>query len=180
MRSKLIAIVFFMTIIGWSCGHQSDFQDAAKGKNTIMQQLDGTLSLNMDKAACYSDAVNPSSNTAEWNVVVSKPGHYKVWLSSATIDTTNLKYSNPVKISFMDNLLEAAPVCDKIFRNSEEVSLPYFRADSYMGSFYISEPGRYDIQVISEKVQPKEAAKKITNMATDTRLLSVILTPMTR
>ena len=38
------------------------------------RKSDGTLALNIENATCYSDVVNPSSNTAEWNVVVSKTG----------------------------------------------------------------------------------------------------------
>jgi len=38
-------------------------------QNKILQQSDGTISLKVDKADCYQDMVNPSSNTAEWNVV---------------------------------------------------------------------------------------------------------------
>jgi hypothetical protein len=64
--------------------------------------------------------------------------------------------------------------------NSADVSYPYFRADSYAGSFYISEPGEHSIQVISEKVLTKEAMNRIPSGLNDTKLMSVILTPMTR
>ena len=148
--------------------------------NKVMQQADGSISLHVEKAECYSDKVNPSSNTAEWNVVVSKPGTFKVWLSSATKDTTNLSYVNSVKISLMDKLLDVNPECDKVVLNSDNVSLPYFRADSYMGSLYISEPGVYSIQVISEKVLSKAAMNNSNSGLDDTKLMSVILTPMTR
>jgi hypothetical protein len=67
-------------------------------QNKILQQEDGTISLKVDKADCYQDKVNPSSNTAEWNVRVSKSGRFNVWLSSATKDTTDLKYDNSVKL----------------------------------------------------------------------------------
>jgi len=178
MKSKLFAIVGLMSFLTWSCGTKSD--NKVVTENAVMQQADGTLSLNMEKATCYNDDVNPSSNTAEWNVVVSKPGRFKVWLSSATKDTTDLSYMNSVKISLLDNQLEVDPACDKIVRNSNEVSYPYYRADSYMGSFFISEPGQYNIQVISEKVLPREAMNNISSGLDDTRLMSVILTPNTR
>ncbi len=157
MKSKLFAIVGFISLLIWSCGTKSDRNNVTE--NSVIQQEDGTLSLNMEKATCYNDEVNPSSNTAEWNVVVSKPGRFNVWLSSATKDTTDLSYMNSVKISLLDNQLEVDPACDKIVRNSNEVSYPYYRADSYMGSFYISEPGQYNIQVISEKVLPRKATE---------------------
>lgn len=179
MKGKLIAIVLVSVLFGWSCGRNQALRNSEKG-NAILQQDDGTLSLNLDKAATYSDAVDPSSNTAEWNFIVSKPGRYKVWLSSATKDTTNLKYSAPVKLSFMDKLIEISPGCDKIVRNSGDIAYPYFRADSYMGSFYISEPGQYNIQIISEKVLSKELRSQISQVQSDTKLMSVILTPMTR
>jgi hypothetical protein len=33
---------------------------------------------------------NPQYNTAEWVFKVEKPGRYDVWLSSLTLDTTQL------------------------------------------------------------------------------------------
>jgi hypothetical protein len=178
MSRKVFTIVSVVVLLVWSCGKKSD-SDSVSG-NAILQEADGTLALNMEKATCYSDNVNPSSNTAEWNVVVSKPGTFKVWLSSATKDTTDLSYANSVKLSLMDKLLEVNPVCDKVVLNSENVAFPYFRADSYMGSLYISEPGEYSIQVISEKVLSKEAMNNRKSVPVNTRLMSVILTPMTR
>jgi hypothetical protein len=80
----------------------------------------------------------------------------------------------------MDDRLEANPACDKVVRNSNEVNYPYFRADSYMGSIYFSEPGEYNIQVISEKVLAKEEHSPANSLADDTKLMSVFLTPTTR
>jgi hypothetical protein len=177
MSRKIFTLFGLVLLLVWSCGRKSDSVNISD--NAILQEADGTLALNMENATCYSDIVNPSSNTAEWNVVVSKPGTYKVWLSSATRDTTNLSYINSVKISLLDKLLEVNPEIDKVVLNSDNVSYPYFRADSYAGSFYISEPGEYSIQVISEKVLTKEAMSQ-TSSANDTKLMSVILTPMTR
>jgi hypothetical protein len=180
MRRSIFAFIGLGSILLWSCGHLGDTKNLKDAENRITQQEDGTISLKLEKAACYSDVVNPSSNTAEWNVVISKPGRFKVWLSSATKDTTDLSYANSVKISLMDNQLEVNPVCDKIVQNSSDVPYPYFRADSYMGSFYISEPGEYNIQVISEKVTSKNARSQSSSPADNTKLMSVILTPMTR
>ena len=178
MSRKVFTIISLVVLLVWSCGKKSD--SGSISGNAILQEADGTLALNMEKATCYSDNVNPSSNTAEWNVVVSKPGTFKVWLSSATKDTTDLSYVNSVKISLMDKLLDVNPECDKVVLNSDNVSLPYFRADSYMGSLYISEPGVYSIQVISEKVLSKAAMNNSNSGLDDTKLMSVILTPMTR
>jgi hypothetical protein len=148
----------------------------------VLQQEDGTISLKLDKAACYGDAANPWDNTAEWKIVISKPGQFKVWLSSATRDTTNLDYANSVRISLLDDQLKADPACDRIIRNPAEFPSAYFRADSYMGSFFVSDPGEYIIQVISEKVIARNTAIRNTTYAPadDTMLMSVILTPKTR
>ena len=180
MKRKNFAFISLVTVILWSCSNQSERKGVNSGENLILQQEDGTISLKLEKAACYSDVVDPSSNTAEWNVVISQPGRYKVWLSSATKDTLDLNYTNAVKVSLLDNQLEADPECDKIIQNSDDVSYPYFRADSYMGSFYISEPGEYSVQVISEKVISKKARNQTASLSDNTRLMSVILTPMTR
>jgi hypothetical protein len=161
-----------------SCGKKSVSRNASV--NAILQDADGTLALNMENATCYSDKINPSSNTAEWNILVSKPGRFKVWLSSATKDTTDLSYVNSVKITLLDKQLEVNPACDKIVLDSDDVSFPYFRADSYMGSFYISDPGEYSIQLISEKVLSKEALNNRSDALDETKLMSVILSPITR
>jgi hypothetical protein len=148
--------------------------------NKILQQADGTISLKVDKADCYQDAVNPSSNTAEWSVVVKKSGRFNVWLSSATIDTTDLKYNNSVMLSILDNRIEAHPECDKIVLNSSDVSYPYYRADSFIGSLYIQDTGLYNIQIISEKIIPKDVKKENSKALDNSKLLSVFLTPIKR
>lgn len=178
MSRKIFTIFSLAALLVWSCGKKSETHNASV--DGILQDADGTLSLSIQNATCYSDVVNPSSNTAEWNIVVTKPGRFKVWLSSATKDTTELSYVNSVKITLLDNQLEVNPVCDRVVLNSNDVSFPYFRADSYMGSFYISEPGEYRIQLISEKVLSKEAMNSNKSLADDTKLMSVILSPMTR
>jgi hypothetical protein len=171
-------IISLVTILVWSCVYQRNTKDLQVAENGVLQQEDGTVSLKLDKAACYSDEVNPSNNTAEWNIVISKPGRFKVWLSSATKDTTDLSYANSVRISLSDDHLVVNPACDKIVQNSHDVPYPYFRADSYMGSFYLSEPGEYNIQVISEKVIAKNTGTKNASPTDDTILMSVMLTPM--
>lgn len=177
MSRLFFAVVGLMMLLTWSCG--SNNGKVGVSGNAIVQEADGTLELSMDDATCYSDEINPASNTAEWNVFVSKPGSFRVWLSSATKDTTRLNYNNSVKLSLLDKFLEITPACDKVIHDSKDVSFPYYRADSYMGSLYISEPGEYSIQVISEKVLPKEAYNNIPD-SDHTRLMSVILSPMTR
>ena len=178
MNGKIFTLASLVLLLAWSCGNKIDSRNVSE--NAVLQDSDGTFALNMSDADCYSDADNPASNTAEWTVVVSQPGTYKVWLSSATKDTTNLSYINSVKISLLDKLIEVDPEIDRVVLNSGDVSYPYFRADSYAGSFYFSEPGEYSIQVISEKVLPKEALNSNSSSPDDTKLMSVILTPLTR
>jgi len=157
-------------------GEKKDNKDLVQ--NTILQQEDGTISLLVDEADCYHDMKNPSSNTAEWDVVVSKSGRFNVWLSSSTKDTTNLKYKNKVMLSILDKRLETRPACDKIILNSSDVSLPYFKADSFMGELYIQDTGRFNIQLISEKIIPEGYSKNESATADESKLLSVFLTPI--
>jgi hypothetical protein len=180
MGKKNLAFIFcLVSILVWSCARQGNTKDLQEAENRILQQEDGTVSLILDKAERYSDKVNPSYNTADWNIVISKPGRFKVWLSSATKDTTHLKYLNSVRITLLDDHLEVNPACDKIVHNSGDVPFPYFKTESYMGSLYVSEPGEYNIQVISEKVLAKNTGAKDSTPVDDTMMMSIILTPMT-
>jgi len=164
----------------WSCGHTETTKTVAVSENRIVQQEDGQVSMKIEKAGLYCDQTNPSLNTADWNVVISKPGRFGVWLSSATKDTSDLKYLNSVRISLLDNRLEGKPACDKIVHNPGDASFPFYRADSYMGSVYVAEPGEYNVQVISEKVSGNQAGTPTSHQKDDTQLVSVMLTPLTR
>lgn len=175
---KKAAIVSLVSFMLWSCGNNPGRN--AVDQNAIQQQEDGTISLKIEEAACYFDNVNPSFNTAEWNVVVTKPGRYKVWLSSATSDTLNLDYSSSVKIVFLDSQIEANPECDEIVLNSQDIPYPFYRADSYMGTFSILEPGRYSIQAISDKIIPSGYGNKTASLEAETRIVSLYLKPVTR
>ena len=168
------------SILLWNCSGGSENESLMVAEELTMQQADGTISLRLANAGRYNDIADPSNNTAEWNVVFSKAGGYKVWLSSATRDTVNLNYSTSVKVNLSDSQLAAIPECDKIIRNSADVNYPYFRADSFMGSIYISEPGEYNIQVISDKVMPKESETQTESMSENSRLLAVFISPETR
>jgi hypothetical protein len=142
----------------------------------ILQGQDGTISLAVDRAVTYSDMSNPSDNTAEWNVLVSKKSRYNVWLSSYTRDTTSLNYQDSVRVSVEDNkILKALPTVDRIMENRTDGSMPY-RADSFIGSLVIPDTGLVSIQVISEKILPR----KETLGKEDSKLVSVILTPEKR
>jgi hypothetical protein len=173
----LIGIVIF-----YSCGNTGVQKEPKISvvRNKILQQADGTISLKVDKADCYQDEVNPSSNTAEWSVLVSKSGRFNIWLSSATKDTTDLKYNNSVKLSILDNRFEVHPACDKIVRNSSDVAYPYFRADSFLGSLYIQDTGLFNVQIISEKILTGDNKKGESTGSDNSKVLSVLLTPTTR
>jgi hypothetical protein len=181
MRRRIFAFIYGLAIVLiWSCGQQGTTKNTKEAENTIVQQADGTVSLKLEKAVCYSDAVNPTNNTADWNVVISKPGRFKVWITSATKDTSDLSYSSSVKVNILDDHMEVNPAIDKVVHNSGDVPQSYFRADSYVGSFYVPEAGEYNIQVISDKVITKNAASKTGSRVDDTMLLSVVLTPAIR
>jgi hypothetical protein len=92
----------------------------------------------------------------------------------------NLQYAGAVRINLLDDRLEGRPVGDKIVLDASEVKYPYYRADSYMGTFYIQEPGEYSIQVISEKAVPANEEVLINSSDSPAKLMSVILTPKTR
>jgi hypothetical protein len=177
MRINLIVLLAFAGVVLYSCknGNGKAGMENALAENAILQQQDGTISLQVDKADTYQDAQNPQSNTAEWNVLVSKSGRYNIWLSSATKDTTRLKYENSVLLSIKDDRLEVHPSVDKVIHNSSDVSYPYYRADSFIGSMYLPDTGVYSIQVISDKIVPEGSSDAAT--AEDTKLLSVSFTP---
>ncbi len=180
-RSIIVWMILVAVVLVWSCNRsQEHSMGKFRSENKIVQQEDGTISLKLDNAQCYSDKSNPSSNTAEWNVVVSKSGRYNVWLSSATTDTTDLHYNNSVMLNILDHRIEAHPECDKVVRNSSEVSYPYFRADSFMGSLYLQDTGLYNIQVISEKIVPDDYKPDESSKAENSKLISVLITPTTR
>ena len=174
----IVLVLSFVT----SCSSSGNKAGSGKNisKSKIVQQPDGTISLHVDYADCYSDMTNPSENTAEWDVIVSKRGRYNVWLSSATRDTTDLNYKNKVLVSVQDARIEGLPECDKIVRNSDDVSYPYYRADSFIGSMYIKDTGEFHIQVISEQILPKEISNGDVSGEDLSKLLSVSFTPVRR
>jgi hypothetical protein len=179
MRKRVIfCAAMIVSALLFSCGNKTGIGGA--DANSVRQDEDGTISLKLDKANCYSDMKDPSANTAEWNVVVSKSGRYNVWLSSATRDTTDLKYKNSVLVSVHNHRLEAVPACDRIIMNSADVKYPYFRADSFLGSMYLQDTGTYHIQVISEKIVPKDYNETEVSGDEISKLISVSFKPVTR
>jgi len=178
--SRVRGIVVMITGISFlfSCTNNTEVKHTDPALNHVVQQDDGSIELQVKKADCYSDKVNPSTNTAEWNVSVKKSGRFNVWITSATTDTTNLEYSNKVLLNVHDNVLEAIPVINKVVRNSSDVDYPYFRADSFMGSMYIQDTGLYAVQIISDGIIPENETED--SGSAKTKLVSVSLTPVVR
>jgi hypothetical protein len=179
MKRVVIVWLIVTGVILFAACSSTDRQQDGKmmvAENRIVQQNDGTISLKIDKAECYHDMVNPASNTAEWNVYVKKRGRYDVWLSSATRDTNDLKYKNSVLLSIRDSRLEVLPVVNRVVQNSTEVSRPYFQADSFIGSLYIQDTGTFNVQIISDKIFPKDYSGGSVDPADETKIVSVSLT----
>ena len=181
---SVILMVAFFSSCGKNVGSgentaTADVNSDSDG-NKILQEKDGSISLRVEKAALYHDVADPKNNTAEWSVLVSKSGRFDVWLSSSTIDTTNLRYRNNVRFNIRENNIEKRPGCDKIVLHSSDVSYPYFRADSFLGSLYIQDTGSYSITVISDKILPKDYNAAALNTDDSSKLISVFLTPITR
>lgn len=181
---KNLVVWFLAAGVGlYSCrsSNEKTYSDKQVKDEAIMQSQDGTISLEVVKADTYHDDKEPATNTAEWNVIISKSGRYDVWLSSATKDTTRLKYNNAVMLSIKDDLLEAHPSVDKIIPNASDVSYPYYRADSFIGSLYLKDTGIYSIQVISDMIVPETRDKERDHIEEgDTKLISVLFTPAER
>ena len=122
---------------------------------------------------------NPQYNTAEWLFTVNKPGRYDVWLSSLTCDTLQLRYADNVIITAGDSRLAKRPVSDQVVTDDKSVKKPWYRADSHMGSVFFGKPGEYQIQVISDRVEPHGSDNSDLNVDKHTLINSLILKPMT-
>ena len=179
IKIKLAFIIITGTTVLFSCNN-AQTSDGNDKINKIMQQPDGSIALHVKKAEWYRDKKNSSTNTAEWNVFISQSGRFDIWLSSATIDTTDLGYKNKVLLNINHNVLEVQPVINKIVKNDSEVESPYFRADSFMGSMYIQDTGLYLVQIISDKILPEDINDIGNTVAEKTKLFSVTLTPASR
>lgn len=181
---RKIFILLILVGMGFVCSCNNSSKKTEAGDHrigaAIKQQNDGLISLNIDKSDRYSDMTNPTGNTAEWKVVVSKSGRYNVWISSATKDTNDLRYKDKVRVSLQDLNVEAYPACDKIILNSTDVSYPWFRADSFIGSMFIENPGVFPVQIISEQIVPGDYQIHNNSAAEHSRLLAVYLTPASR
>ena len=180
MKTNLFVSVSLALIFIWSCTGQKDRKGAEVAGNAAVQEADGTLSLPLENAVYYSNLEDPSSNTAEWSVAISRAGRYSIWMSSATTDTTDFSYVRSFKINLQDTQIDLKPEDNKIIRNSADVNHPYYRADLKIGNFFFPEPGDYYIQVISDKILAKGQGPGNSQSDDKTRLLSLYLSPVTR
>lgn len=174
MGKSLLVLLAVAGLTLYSCSNDKVKSGDQLAENTILQQQDGTISLEVEKADTYHDVNEPESNTAEWSVVVSKSGRYDVWLTSAAKEPSQLKYINSVMLSIKDDMLEARPSIDKVLENSSDVTYPY-KADSFMGSLYLKDTGIYNIQIVSDRIVPGGEVQKADTE--DSKLVSVSLTP---
>lgn len=156
MRFRLIWLLGIF-IAMWACNNNT-LSDGDTDFDEIVQANDGRILLNLEDAYVLQDLTEPKRNTAEWSFKVLNKGRYEVWLTSHTKDTMNLNYDKPVIVHFGDTKLEVQPVGNEIVLNDKQVRMPYYRADSKMGSILIEDTGSYNIQVISEKVVSAEVS----------------------
>lgn len=133
--------------------------------------------LKIEEAQLLEVENKPQYNTAEWVFKVDKPGRWDVWLSSLTLDTLQLNFGGDVIITAGDTKIVKKPVSDRVVTEDESITGPWFRADSHMGSVFFSKPGEYQVQVISDKVEPHSS--DLSQLSIDKQILinSLIMKP---
>jgi len=182
MRNYIKILLFCaLTVLAGvtSCKNEGSAYDARhQAKPEKYADQDKGVELLIAEADLIQVDDNPQYNTAEWLFTVNKPGRFDVWLSSLTCDTLQLSYSDNVIITAGDTRLTKKPVGDEIIRNDKSVREPWYRADSHMGSIFFSQPGEYQIQVISDKVEPHSSDLSKLNIDKHTLINSLILKPM--
>jgi hypothetical protein len=171
----VIALVALVSMTG--CKDNRSTAVDKSGKNDRSAGHEGGVTLFIADADLIEVDSNPRYNTAEWNFTVKNPGRYDVWLSSLTCDTSHLRFNDIVTITAGDTRLEKRPIGDEIVTD-KSVKEPWFRADSHMGSIFFSEPGEYQVQVISDRVMPHHSDASGVSIDKHTLINSVILKPM--
>jgi len=176
---RITGIFAFAALIGiTSCKQEGSSADSGKqDMNDRIALNDGGVVLRIEDADLLQVDYNPQYNTAEWQFTVEEPGRYDVWLSSLTCDTTHLRYAENVIITAGDTRLTKRPVGDQIVRDDKSVREPWYRADSHMGSIFFSQPGEYQVQVISDRVEPHPSDVSRLNVDKHTFINSLILKP---
>jgi len=179
-RIKIISVFALAAIIGiTSCKQEGSSADSGRqDRSDRIAVNEGGVVLRIEDADLLQVDYNPQYNTAEWQFTVEEPGRYDVWLSSLTCDTTHLRYAENVIITAGDTRLTKRPVGDQIVRDDKSVREPWYRADSHMGSIFFSQPGEYQVQVISDRVEPHTSDVSRLSVDKHTLINSVILKPM--
>lgn len=167
----VLAIAAFLDLA--SCKNDNNHN----GRNNSSAANGESIVLNITEAELIQVDDKPQYNTAEWLFSVEEPGRYDVWLSSLTVDTTQLLFAENVIITAGETKLEKKPVGDRIVTEDGSASGPWFRADSHMGSVFFSKPGEYQVQVISDRVEPHGTDISQLSLDKHTLINSVILKP---
>ena len=178
-RIFFIAVVLVVVVFAGltSCGNDTSL-NSKEGKNRKGTGVEGeAVVLSIGEAELIEVDDNPQYNTAEWLLEVEKPGRWDVWLSSLTVDTTKLHFSESVIITAGETKLEKRPLSDRIVHEDKSVTEPWYRADSHMGSVFFSKPGEYQVQVISDKVEAHSTDLSQVSIDKHTLINSVILKP---
>ena len=178
---KIVGLFALAALVGiTSCRQEGAHAGGeAHGKNDRYAVQDGGVELLIAEADLIQVDDNPQYNTAEWLFTVNKPGRYDVWLSSLTCDTLQLHFADNVIITAGDSRLAKRPVGDQIVTDDANVKKPWYRADSHMGSVFFGKPGEYQIQVISDRVEPHSTDFSEISVEKHTLINSLILKPMT-
>ncbi|MDX9728622.1 MAG: hypothetical protein RBT50_05110 [Bacteroidales bacterium] len=173
-----ITVLTIAVLVGFaSCGNEGSNNGANnKGKEDAAASEEGVVLMIADADLIEVDG-NPQYNTAEWLFRVDKPGRYDVWLSSLTLDTTQLRFAENVVITAGETKLAKKPVGDQIVTGDKSVKEPWFRADTHMGSIFFSKPGEYPVQVISDRVEAHGTDLSQISLEEHTIINSVILKP---
>lgn len=176
---RITGVFALAALIGiTSCKQEGASADSGKqGKGDMIALNDDGVVLRIEDADLLQVDYNPQYNTAEWQFRVEEPGRYDVWLSSLTCDTSHLRYEDKVIITAGDTRLAKRPVGDQIVKDDKSVTEPWYRADSHMGSIFFSQPGEYQVQVISDRVEPHSSDVSRLSVDKHTLINSVILKP---
>jgi hypothetical protein len=176
---RITGVFALAALIGiTSCKQEGSSADSGnQDRSDKIAANDGGVVLRIEDADLLQVDYNPQYNTAEWQFTVKEPGRYDVWLSSLTCDTSHLRYEDNVIITAGDTRLAKRPVGDQIVMDDKSVSKPWYRADSHMGSIFFSQPGEYQVQVISDRVEPHPSDVSRLSIDKHTLINSVILKP---
>ncbi len=177
MKVKLnTAVVLAVATVIALASCKRDGNNGNEGKDAAKAGSEGIV-LKLAEAELIEVENNPQYNTAEWVFKVDKPGRYDVWLSSLTLDTLQLHFTGDVIITAGDSKIVKKPVSDRVVTEDKSVTGPWFRADSHMGSIFFSKPGEYQVQVISDRVEPHSSDLSQLSIDKQTLINSLIMKP---